>query len=154
MDLFDADFPGEVPESAPYLVTKVRAALNVRFPNADSRPKLVFTDRGRGFFEPNSGRITRGYKEALAENDLRPFMGVCARTQPGNMQDLLLHETAVSWLRFQLGEEAPEEVFGRESGRLWTASEAVLRGNEPGMRRRRALPWAAEADEEVAGGGG
>ena len=53
-----------------------------------------------------------------------------------------------------IGGDAPEEVLARESGGVWTALEAVLRGNEPGMRRRRALPWAAEADEDVAGGGG
>ena len=73
--------------------------------------EFVFTDRGRGFFEPNSGRITREYKEALAENDLRPFMGDCARIQPGSMQDLLLHETAVSWLRFRLGRTLPKKCW-------------------------------------------
>jgi len=89
------------------LVAKVRSALNVRFQAAPSQPGIVFTDRGRGFYAPNSGVITPQYKQALADNDLRAFMGDNAVMQPGSMQDFLLHETAVSWLRKRLAESTP-----------------------------------------------
>ena len=47
-------------------------------------------------------------------------MGDNARAQPGSMQDVLLHDTAVSWMRTRLGrtiptkcwEETPEQ-YGR-----------------------------------------
>ena len=46
VDCFDGSFPGETPQGAQYLVEKVRAAVNVRFQNAASRPETLFTDRG------------------------------------------------------------------------------------------------------------
>ena len=33
---------------------------------------------------------------------MRAFMGDDARKQPGTLQDLMLHETAVSWMREKL----------------------------------------------------
>ena len=80
----------------------------------------MFVDRGRGFYEPGSGNMTAEFKEALASHNLRGIMGDNAADQPGSMQDLLLHETAVSWLRHRLArstpkacwEETPEE-YGR-----------------------------------------
>ena len=107
VDVFDENFPGETAEGAAQLVAKVRSALNVRFQAAPSQPGIVFTDRGRGFYAPNSGVITPQYKQALADNDLRAFMGDNAVMQPGSMQDFLLHETAVSWLRKRLAESTP-----------------------------------------------
>ena len=75
VDCFDGNFPGEAPQGAVYLVDKVRAALNVRFQNAASKPDTLFTDRGRGFYMTNSGRITAEYKGALARNELQAIMG-------------------------------------------------------------------------------
>ena len=43
------NFPGETEEGAAIMVAKVRAALNVRFP-AGNAPRVLFTDRGNGFF--------------------------------------------------------------------------------------------------------
>ena len=50
----------------------------------------------------NSGAITPEYKGALAQNDFKAITGDNAVTQPGSLQDVLLHETAVSWLRHRL----------------------------------------------------
>ena len=111
VDIFDENFPGETAAGAAELVAKVRSALNVRFQAAPSQPGLVITDRGRGFYFPNSGAITPEYKEALADNDLQAFMGENAVLQPGSMQDFLLHETAVSWLRHRLAQSTPKKCW-------------------------------------------
>ena len=111
VDVFDENFPGEGPAGAAELVSKVRAALNVRFQGATSQPNCLFTDRGRGFYFPNSGVITPEYKEALADNDLEAFLGDNALVQPGSMQDVLLHETAVSWLRHRLAQSTPRACW-------------------------------------------
>lgn len=52
------------------MVAKVRAALNTRFPNGDA-PKILFTDRGPGFYNSGNGHITAGYKQALRDHSLR-----------------------------------------------------------------------------------
>ena len=111
VDVFDENFAGETPEGAAELVGKVRSALNVRFQSAASQPKVLFTDRGRGFYFPNSGAITSEYKQALADNELQAFMGNNAVRQPGSMQDFLLHETAVSWLRHRLAQSTPMKCW-------------------------------------------
>ena len=111
VDIFDADFPGETAAGAERLVEKVRAAVNIRFQTANSKPDVVFTDRGRGFYVPNSGDITPEYKRALAQHHLRPIMGDNARRQPGSLQDVLLHESAVSWLRHRLTRSTPKKCW-------------------------------------------
>ena len=81
--------------------------MNVRFPNARTKPKCVFVDRGKGFYHPGSAKITREFAAALKECGFRAFWGDDARRQPGHMQEVLLHETAVSWLRFRLARTLP-----------------------------------------------
>ena len=105
------DFPGECPAAAPLIVRKVRAALNVRFP-AD-QPKVLFVDRGKGFFDPATGVITTEYKEAAREANLKVFQGDDASIQPGqaNLGQLLLHETAVSWVRYRLARTLPAKAW-------------------------------------------
>ena len=111
VDIFDDSFPGETPQGAADLVAKVRSALNVRFQSSASIPSVVFTDRGRGFYLPNSGAITKEYNQALDDNGLQAFMGDSAVRQPGSMQDFLLHETAVSWLRHRLAQSTPMKCW-------------------------------------------
>ena len=106
LELLPANFPGETEEGAKIMVAKVRAALNIRFPT--SPPKVLFTDRGNGFYESNSGQITDGYREALREHGLKAFMGADASEQPGTLQELLLHETAMAWVRERLKKTVPK----------------------------------------------
>jgi hypothetical protein len=73
--------------------------------------QVHFTDRGRGFYHPNSGVITDEFKTALDTAELAAFMGDNARRQPGSMQDVLLHETAVSWIRKQLSISTPKKCW-------------------------------------------
>ena len=111
VELFDEGFPGETQEGARLLVEKLRAAVNIRFQNVDSKPNVVFVDRGRGFYNPGSGHMTRDFKEALAEHNFRGIMGENAARQPGSIQDLLLHETAISWLRHRLIRSTPKACW-------------------------------------------
>ena len=109
--MFDENVPGETPEGAAEFVAKVRAAVNVRFQSAASQPQFLFTDRGLGLSFPNNGAITTQYKHALADNDLQAFMADNAMQQPDSMQDFLLHETAVTWLRHRLAQSTPKKCW-------------------------------------------
>ena len=62
-------------------------------------PRIVMTDRGPGFFNSLSGRIVKAYGEALQTHGFRPFAGEDASQQPPDIPDLLLHETAIGWVR-------------------------------------------------------
>ena len=111
VEIFDDAFPGEAPDGAALVVQKVRAAINIRFQGGGSKPGYVFVDRGRGFYHPATGKITNEFKEALEENGLKAVMGNDASVQPGHMQEVLLHETSVSWLRVRLAESLPAEAW-------------------------------------------
>ena len=90
-------------------------SLNIRFQNTPV-PNTLFVDRGHGFWATNSGRIRSCFKSALLENGLKTYYHDDAGIQPGNIQEVLLHETAVSWIRrreslsrmTKPGEETPE----------------------------------------------
>ena len=64
-------------------------------------PRVVFTDRGTGMFSP-CGKIVREYERALKRGGWRSFFGPDATLQAPDMGDMLLHETAVSWVRNRL----------------------------------------------------
>ena len=69
-----ADFPGEMPAGAAVLVDKLQAALKQRFPGR-ALPRVLMTDRGKGFFRNSNAVITPEYKEALARNGFRAVQG-------------------------------------------------------------------------------
>ena len=101
------DFPGDVEAGAAVFVSKIRAALNIRFPGGNG-PKYVFTDRGNGFYNSGSGAITKTDCNALKAHKLKPFMGDNAAVQPGCLQEAMLHETAMAWVRVQLAKTTPK----------------------------------------------
>ena len=104
------DFPGETPAGAAIMVARVRAALNVRF-QSSSAPRVLFTDRGNGFFNAGTGAITDGYRSALREHKLRSFFKDNAAVQPGELQEIMLHETAVAWMRQRLVKTRPKQAW-------------------------------------------
>ena len=110
IEVLGTSFPGEVAEGAAILVGQVRKVVNKRFPGPD-QPKILFTDRGQGFFQKGSGKIIPEYKDALRENSLRAYYGDDAKAQPGNLQEVMLHETAVSWIRYQEEQTRPKEPW-------------------------------------------
>ena len=65
----------------------------------NDKPNIVFSDRGQGFYAARGGKLRAQYKEALREHSLKAYNGDDASKQPGNLQEVLLHETAVSWIR-------------------------------------------------------
>ena len=111
VEVFDDQFPGETGAGAAALVEKVRVAVNMRFQGGAPQPKVIFVDRGKGFYTPATGKITRQFQAALEANNFTAFMGDNASKQPGNLQELMLHETAVSWLRTRLAESVPRRAW-------------------------------------------
>ena len=131
--LLGDDFPGENPRGAAQLVAKVRAALNVRF-RGDDQPNVVMTDKGRGFYRMANSKITPEYAAALEENNLSAFMGADATRQPGDLKDLMLHETAVAWLDDRLTVTTPSAAWGESvdafGSRLKQACEYINANHE------------------------
>ena len=75
--------------------------MGVRFPNAATKPRWVFVDRGKGFYNPGNGKITSAFEATAAACGFTAFWGEDAISQPGHLQELMLHETALAWLRYR-----------------------------------------------------
>ena len=110
VEVFVDDFPGENPEGAKQAAERLGPILNIRFPN-ETKPKVVMSDKGKGFYYPWNSQITPEYKAGLRSVGLKPFMGDDATKQSGMMGDMLLHETAVAWLRKLMGWSTPKEPW-------------------------------------------
>ena len=104
------DFPGKKPEGAAKLVAKVRTVLNLRF-QGNNPPTILFTDRGQGFYDERTGNITAEYKAALAEHSLKAYYLKNASEQPGTLQEVMLHETVVAWVREREEKTQPKEPW-------------------------------------------
>jgi hypothetical protein len=111
VEVFDEGFPGECPEGAQRLVARVRSAVNCRFQGEATKPDHVMVDRGRGFYAIATGKITAHFKDALREHGLKNMMGEDASVQPGQMQEVMLHETAVAWIRHRLAQTTPAQAW-------------------------------------------
>ena len=79
-------------------------------PLAAGAPTVIWTDRGGAFFHGN-GKITDEFKAALVENDLEHFWKDDSSGQAGKLQEVHLHETAVSWIRYRLTESSPANAW-------------------------------------------
>ena len=110
LELLPMNFPGETEAGAALMVAKIRTILNIRFPGCNA-PRILFTDRGNGFYESGSGKITGGYRRALRQHRLQAFMKADASIQPGCLQDLMLHETAMAWVRNRLKKTVPKVAW-------------------------------------------
>ena len=77
------------------------------------------------FFNAGSGVITAEYKAALEVHGLRSFQGDSAAVQPGKLSDLLLHETAVAWIREKLGRTLPARPWEESSKQLVTRLKRI-----------------------------
>lgn len=78
-------------------------------------PKVLFTDRGPGFYHPASGNICTEYHEAVTEHGFKTWAGENSKWQPPDIADLLLHETAVAWVRKYL-KQHPVKI-GKDMGK-------------------------------------
>ena len=80
----------------------------------------LMVDRGNGFYQQTTGDVTPTYKSVLRECGLKNFMGDNCGLQPGQLGDVLLHETAVAWVRRRERKTVPapawaetREAFGQ-----------------------------------------
>ena len=110
IEVLPRGFPGENPAGAGILARQLPKILKARFPGA-SLPRVVLTDRGRGFFNPGTGHITSEFKSALDVGGLRPFAGANASEQPGNLSEVFPHETAVAWIRHLMTRNIPKNPW-------------------------------------------
>ena len=56
-------------------------------------PRVVFTDRGPGFFQGSTGHVVKAYADALKKHGFRPYAGSDASKQPGDVPDCLPHDS-------------------------------------------------------------
>lgn len=153
IELLGEGFPGEKPAGAAILVSKVRAAVNLRFQTAD-KPSVVFVDRGQGFFNNNGGKITEQFKTALQEHSLKTFNGEDASMQPGRLQELMLHETAVSWIRHRENNTRPSCAWQETPAELGTRLREICKDINENLDVEglcRALPRRLDKLEQAKG---
>ena len=136
VELLGSTFQGDKVEGMPEFVEKLKKAVSLRFPVSANQPRIVFVDRGEGFYRSN-GKITDAFASALRKNRLKTFHGKDAECQPGRSGDLWLHETTVSWIRERMKRSQPMEP--------WTESEEEL-----GVRLKAAAAHC-NAHHDIAG---
>ena len=81
VEIMDPDFQGETQEGARSLVAKVRAAVNVQFQGGAQQLDTLWTDHVKGFYSPNNGVMTMGYKAAPREHHFKKALGENASVQ-------------------------------------------------------------------------
>ena len=118
------EFPGETPRGVGIMVDRLPALLRRMLGPEAALPRTIFTDRGPGFFHQSHGTITSDYDAACRRHGFKPWAGSDSkrgpRAQPPDISDVLLHETAMAWLRERLyrstaevrkpWEESPHEL--------------------------------------------
>lgn len=80
-------------------VERLPGILGDMVPAGDALPRVVVSDRGPGLYQGSTGHIVHAYSSALHEQGFRPFAGTDASSQPADIPDVLVHETAVAWVR-------------------------------------------------------
>ena len=141
-------FLGETPEGIFQLVSRLPGMLNKMLGPSTAKPRTLFTDRGPGFYYTFPGTITGFYDAACRQHNFKPWAGLSstkgARAQPGELQDVLLHETAVSWVRSRLAATTPtvawEETAEAFGVRLQEAAD-FANANYDGPGLCRELNW-------------
>ena len=108
--VWDEDFPGETSEGAAIVASELPKVLERMLPSAGRLPRVVMSDRGRGFFT-SRGAITKKYADALKNAGVRPFTGDDASDQPPNIPDVLLHEVATAWVRTRERQTKPAKAW-------------------------------------------
>ena len=94
-------------------------------------PRILFTDRGTGMYAP-TGRIVEKYARAVKSAGFHVHWGDDASQQSPDLGDVVLHETAVAWIRARLRKEKPVGVPWEESQQQWSqrVRRVVKRINE------------------------
>jgi hypothetical protein len=111
VEMLGADFHTEEPAGASVFVDAVQRGLAVRFQAGTPKPSFLFVDRGCGFWCTTTGRMTPELADALEGTGLSAFWGDDASVQPGYCADVMLHETAVAWIRRKFTETTPRRPW-------------------------------------------
>ena len=94
------------------------------------KPRTVFSDRGPGFYHASLGSITGEYESILRKHNFKAWAGANSKTgpraQPPDVPDVLLHETAVSWIRQRLHATAPKRRWEETPEQLATRLQAAV----------------------------
>lgn len=86
-----SEFVARLPDVLPKMVGR-----------SEALPRVICSDRGPGFYQSSTGHITNEYCAALKRHGFRAFAGEDASSQPPDVPDVLVHETAVAWIRVYL----------------------------------------------------
>ena len=78
-------------------VKELSGILDKMFGKDVSKPRVLFTDRGSGMYQETVGTINEDYRKAVHKHGFRTFAGDDASWQPGDLSDLLMHETVAAW---------------------------------------------------------
>ena len=100
-------------------VERLPSALRKMLGPSARLPRMLFTDRGTGMYASN-GQAVSAYAQAVNDNGFRLYWGEDAAQQSPDMGDLLLHETAVAWLRKGMAKEKPNVLPWKETQQQWT----------------------------------
>ena len=100
-------------------VRRLTAVLRKMLGGDAPLPRTIFTDRGTGMYIP-SGKIVNKYAAAAEAQGFKVYWGSDASRQSPDMGDVLLHETAVAWLRERMKVELPEASPWDETLSQWT----------------------------------
>ena len=58
---------------------------------------------------PGTGKVVPAFKTALRLNNPKAFWGDETSAQPGNLQEMMLRETALAWIRHRPTISTPKE---------------------------------------------
>ena len=105
------DFTGETQAGAAKCV-EVLPQLLRKMGMGENMPRTLFTDRGPGFYHRTHGSVTSDYAEACKKQNFKLWAGSDAKrgdhAQPPDIGDVLLHETAMAWVRAKLAKTGQE----------------------------------------------
>ena len=102
-------------EGMAYMVSLLPGILKTMLGESEKLPGVLFTDRGPGFYHSSSGSICPDYAYALDAHGFKSWAGDNSKWQPPDIPDILLHETAVSWVRNYLRKQ-PFKLASTPSG--------------------------------------
>ena len=122
-------FPGENPEGVRQFVSRLPQMLNRMLGRSTRKPRVIFSDRGPGFYHRSTGAITGEYETVCREHRFKPWAGNNARrgprAQPPDIPDVLLHETAISHLRERVYKSTPRKPWEETPKELETRLRAA-----------------------------
>ena len=89
--------------------------------------------------------IAPQYRDALRRHGLRAFFGCDASARSGQLQEVMLHETAVAWMRERLKKTLPTrswaESFDDYGARLKACAAYINEEHDVAGGRTGPPPW-------------